>query len=146
MRKMLFLAGLTVLITGCESFVTQGYVSPRVTGRVLDAATRAPLRNASVRRWADSANPGSYSYMPPRGGEMLMTPGAALTDHTGHFKLAAEQVALGVVSIISMEFEFRCSGYQTLVTNFPSSLITNTASKGPPTIIAGDILLERAKP
>jgi hypothetical protein len=146
MRKIFVLAGLAMLLVGCESFVAQGYVSPRVTGRVLNAATREPLWNASVRRLSNTDNLGNYSSMPPRGGEMLMATGVARTDRNGNFTLAAEQVALGVVSIISMEFEFRCAGYQTLITNFPSSLITNTVSKGPPTIHAGDILLERAKP
>lgn len=145
MRKILVLAGCALVLVGCESFVAQGYVSPRVEGRVLDAVTREPLRNVSVRRLTNTDNLGNYSYMPPRGGEMMLASGAARTDRSGKFKLAAEQVALGVVSIISMEFEFRCSGYQTLITNFPSSLLTNSAAKGPPTIFAGEIALEPAK-
>lgn len=146
MRRMLFLAGFAVLLTGCQSFVAQGYVSPRVTGRVLDAATLAPLAQVSIRRMNNGEERGSYSNLPQHGGELIMARDIVRTRSDGRFTLAAEEIALGVVSPMTVRLELQCARYHTLVTNFPASLVTSPAPKGPPVLNAGDILMQRAAP
>lgn len=146
MRTTISLAGLAMLLAGCESFVAQGYVSPRVTGRVLDAATRAPLAQVSVRRLTSSDGRGTYSNLPQRGGEMLMNQDTVRTGRDGRFTLAPESVALSVASTLAVQLELQRAHYQTLATNLPASLVRFPTNRGAPVLNAGDLLMLRTAP
>ena len=59
LRHLHVLASSALLLAGCQSspVLSSQYISPRVKGRVLDAATGQPIRNVSIRRLESGQNP-----------------------------------------------------------------------------------------
>jgi len=129
-------------LAGCQSGKYSNYVSPRVTGRVLAADTRHPLEGAAVRRVVPMASDGEDT--PPKGGELMMQPGAVRTDADGRFVLEANRA----VTLFrhsgwqSVTVSFDCTGYETLQTNYTAAGIKTRTPEGVPWVNAGDVLLQ----
>jgi hypothetical protein len=112
---------------GCQSQTIGLHVSPRVTGRVLDAKTRKPLSGVIVSRNRPDVSRSS----PPKGGELLTRKPDIRTDANGSFALESETV----LSLLpwggwsSLRLSFEKGGYERLVTNISiTELPTNNAS------------------
>ena len=132
--------------SGCKSYSPSPYVSPRVEGRVVDALTRQPIRNAEVRRL--TADQRSWTMEPPKGGEVLKIGAAAVrTAGDGTFVLVSER-SINVIprsGWFSVSLAFHHSFYQDFATNYTIAAATNTVT-GEPLVRAGDIpLVPRAK-
>jgi hypothetical protein len=139
MIRLAFSLALVLTLLGCKSHPLGPYVSPRVTGQVLDADTQQPL--AGVRVIRGSAHVSRES--PPKGAEFLMRKPPAQTDANGRFELSSERV-LSVVrgagwDIIPLRFER--AGYLHFTTNCPTSAVTNTVG-GEPVLDVGHVLLQ----
>ena len=129
------------VLVGCESLPFSPFISPRVTGRVLDADTRQPVADVTVKSGAQAA--GHSSAMPPKGGELLMAQPPERTDHDGRFTLQTERVLTPFrgAGWLSVQLLFERSGYERFRTNFSTlNLRTNTVN-GEPLLDAGDIFL-----
>jgi hypothetical protein len=134
-------AALGSVLGGCHS--PSQYVSPRVTGRVLNEQTRQPIQNVQVRRQADKPS----SLEPPKGGQLLMQAPYILTEADGNFALKSERALafLWRVRWYSVTLSFAHRGYETLAQTFTLAHSTNTPA-GEPLVEAGDILLKPLQP
>ena len=136
------MVSLIALHCGCHSFHVQDYVSPRVTGRVLDAETRSPVPNVTVQKVTGDQS--AQSGFPPKGGEQMLASGQVHTDKDGLFEMAAEKDVLtfsGGVYLVRLQFQH--SNYETLRTNYSGKHITDAGPKSPPELNAGEILMKR---
>ena len=135
---------LAFLSAGCQSspVLSSQYVSPCVTGRVLDATTGQPLRNVSIRRVKPSQQ--VVSSTPRVGDESLERTRAVRTGPDGAFSLDSERdlTILRRDGWYSVSLAFTRQGYERLVTNY--SLVNAViAPSGEPVVNAGNILLQR---
>jgi hypothetical protein len=130
---------------GCQSYSPTQYVSPRVTGQVLDARTRAPIPEVTVRR-IDSDG-GGRNFAPQHGGEMMMQSPGVRSRPDGTFVLEAirDLSPLHHIHWYSVSLSFERSGYDRLVTNYSRTSAISTP-EGAPLISAGDILLQPRSP
>lgn len=136
--------GMAVMVlAGCQSspVLNSQYISPRVTGRVLDAATGQPIRNVRIRR----LSPGqSLAANPPAVGDEALEKSLALrTGPNGAFDLDSER-ALTIIrrdSWYSVTVAFTRTGYEQLVTNYTLANAV-VAPSGEPVVNAGNILLQ----
>lgn len=143
MRSLILPATTALILTGCQPFMLQGYVSPRVVGRVTDAETGAPLAQASVRRVTGRE---VHSNFPPKGGELLLDRDETRTDSEGRFRLRSERVALGFSAPLSARLVVRAARYDSLRAEFGSTNITFPDPKGPPVLNTGDLRMHRTRP
>jgi hypothetical protein len=130
-------------VAGCSSVSPSQYVSPRVTGRVVDADTHQPIQGAQVRR-ADSTSR-ARSDATSHGGAALDDSTAARTDGEGQFLIPSARVLgpFGSAGWYSVTLSFERSGYGSVVNTYTLGNSTNTAS-GEPWVDAGDVLLPKA--
>ena len=137
------LAGAICTLAGCQSspVLRTQYISPRVTGRVLDAATRHPIRNVSIRRLA----PGGYetSNPPAVGDQSLERMQALRTDRDGRFDLDSESdlTLFHRAGWYSVTLAFTHKGYERFVTNYTLANAVVSPS-GEPVVNAGSVLLQ----
>ena len=131
------------LLAGCQSspVLNSEYISPRVEGRVLDAATTQPIRNVSIRRLA----PGQTEVVsaPAMGSRTLEQTPAIRTDRDGRFDLDSERdlTLLRRSGWYAVTLAFTHKGYQPFVTNYTLAN-ANVAPSGEPVVHAGKILLQ----
>lgn len=135
------------LLLGCQSYSPTPYVSPRVTGRLVDASTREPIPRVEVRRLSAGDLPPSGE--PAKGAQLLGQDKAIRSGPDGRFVLESvrDLTLLRHVSWYDVTVSFEHPGYDRLVTNYRPAQATNTA-KGEPVVDAGDIALkpvERAR-
>ena len=131
---------LTLLLAGCQSQSDSQYVSPRVTGRVLDAQTHQPVPDVRVRRV--SANESLRELDAPKGGQMMEQAPAARTGADGAFVLdsVTDLSFFRKLGWYSVTLSFEHPHYERFVTTYTLKDATNTTS-GEPWVKAKDILL-----
>jgi hypothetical protein len=134
---------LAVLWAGCQSspVLNSQYISPRVTGCVLDAVSSQPIRNVSIRRLAPGQ---SLTTNPPAVGDQSLERMHALrTDADGRFDLDSERdlTLFRRAGWYGVTLAFTHKGYERLLTNYTlaSAVI---APSGEPVVNAGNILLQ----
>src|SRR5882724_10003196 len=89
-RRGLALVVVMCALIGCKSHSPSQYVSPRVTGRVLDAETRQPLAEARLQRVNPERALSPYSTM--KGGQMMQqAPLVILSGVDGTFVVDSER-------------------------------------------------------
>jgi hypothetical protein len=131
-----------VLLTACQSspVLNSQYISPRVKGRVLDAATSDPIRNVSIRRLTPGQNLAVNQTGP--GDRALERTPTLRTDADGAFDLDSERdlTLIRRADWYSVTLAFTHKGYERFVTNYTlrDAVIAPT---GEPTVDAGKILL-----
>jgi hypothetical protein len=132
-----------LVVAGCSSVSPSQYVSPRVTGRVVDADTHQPIQGAQVRR-ADAA-PRARSDATAHGGAGLDDANAVRTDGEGRFVIPSARVLgpFGSAGWYSVAISFERSGYSSVVNTYTLGNSTNTPA-GEPWVDAGDVLLPKA--
>ena len=131
---------LTLFLAGCQSNSPSHYVSPRVTGRVLDAQTHQPIPDVQVRRI--SANESLRELDTPKGGQMMEKAPVVRTGPDGAFALDSV-TALAFFRKIgwySVTLSFEHPHYERFVTTYTLKDATNSAS-GEPWVKAKDILM-----
>ena len=135
-----FCAAQIITLTGCKS--VSKYVSPQITGRVLDEATHLPLEGAAVQRL--SSKKGSRLVEPPKGGQLLMQPAPVRTREDGTFVLESWR-DLGVFrrSWFSVGLSVQHPGFEEFVCYYTIADATNSPD-GVPVVRTGDILLLRS--
>ena len=138
-------AALACVTGGCESFTGPGIhcVAPRVTGRIVDDATDAPIAWARVAReprvWR-----GPLGDLPKGAEEQMARSTWVRTGRDGRFELPATEVALlfGFGDTMpNLRLVIDHAAYRRLDTNFNSSDLK--MEEGPPSIEAGTLRLER---
>ncbi len=132
---------LALLLVGCQGFAFGPYVSPRVTGQVVDATTGQPVSGVKVVRGRPEPTPHA-GYL-PHGGELLIRKRPEVTDRDGRFTLQGERVLTPIhwSGWLAVRLTFERAGYQRFMTNFPSLAVTNS-SDGTPLVEAGEIRME----
>jgi hypothetical protein len=144
MNKLLVLGLAALALSGCQSHPFSVAVSPRLTGRVLAADTGQPIAGVKVRSLdqADDRN----GTVPPRGGELLQTQAAVLTDRNGRFTLEAQRVLtpFSGAGWFSVRLAFEHAGYERFLTNYSYLNLSTNSSNGPSGLNAGNILLQPA--
>src|SRR5206468_694215 len=112
-------------VTACKSSPSQ-YVSPRVTGRVVDAQTHQPIEKAYVRRVTGNQNPRSMESQ--HGSQQLQLPAPIRTGADGTFVVDSSKTLSFFRSIgwYSVTFSYEHAGYQDLVASYSLSQSTNT--------------------
>jgi len=143
LRHLHVLASSALLLAGCQSspVLSSQYISPRVKGRVLDAATGQPIRNVSIRRLESGQNPGTTA--PAKGAQPLERMQALRTDPNGGFNMDSERdlMLLRRSDWYSVTLAFTHAHYQRLTTNY--TLANAIISPGgEPVVDAGNILLQ----
>jgi hypothetical protein len=135
------LLGGTTLIGGCSS-VSQ-WVAPRVDGRVLDAQTRAPIKDVLVMRL--NANEEYQISNQAKGGQLMEQAFGVRTSATGAFSLGSIRTfsPLQHLTWYSTTLAFEHPAYQRITATFTTAQATNIAT-GEPWIQAGDIMLAPA--
>jgi len=131
-----------LIAAGCKSSSPTPYVSPRVTGRLLDAQTQQPVKGVKVHRLIPDQEPNVLNDV--KGGQALAKAPAVRTAADGTFELASER---GLTPFrrggwYSVSIAFEHPDYARYVTNYSlkHSIVT---PKGEPVVNAGDIWLER---
>jgi hypothetical protein len=135
------LLGLILLAAGCKGWSVSQYVSPRVTGRVLDEATRQPIQDVQVARV--QAPPRRTDEPPPKGGQLLeQARHVTRTSSTGAFVLGSEHTVAVFARVTwnSVTLSFQHSGYLPYITNLTAADATYLPS-GEPVIHMGDVLM-----
>lgn len=130
---------------GCDSFRGPGidYTAPRVTGRVIDAETGAPVRNARVGRqlWKWRGPTGEFL----KGGEeQVLAADFERSDRDGKFTLPPKQVALlfgwGEVPL-NLRLTVQHGAYIAWQTNFPTAALSTNSERLE--VPAGEVVLRR---
>ncbi len=136
---------LALLGAGCDSFRGPGidYTAPRVTGRVIDADTGAPVRNARVGRqvWKWRGSTGEFL----KGGEeQVLAADFERTARDGTFTLPPKQVALlfgwGEVPL-NLRLTVQHGTYLAWQTNFPTTALSTNSERLE--LPAGNVVLRR---
>jgi len=125
---------------GCKSGSWSRYVSPRVTGRVVDWETRQPIQDVKVRRL--SADESYRTLEPPKGGQLLEQGPFVMSGKDGLFDLASVRSLspFRKTRWYSVSVCFEHAGYQRFSTSYVLAEATNTPS-GEPLVQAGDVPL-----
>ena len=136
----LFLAALA--LAGCSGMPFSPLISPRVTGRVLAADTRAPL--ADVKVLSGKHAEGWRGGTPPKGGELLLAKAPVETGPDGRFALETERVLTPFRGgdWFSVQLVFERAGYECFWTNYPTAILGTNSPNGEPVLDTGDILLQ----
>ena len=136
---------VALILTGCKSSTLAPYVSPKVTGRVIDTQTRQPIKDVKVRRLIPDQEPNVLNDV--KGGQVLAKAPAVRTAADGTFDLASERSLApfqrGGWYSVSLAFEH--PGYFRYVTNYTLRHAVRTP-KGEPLVNAGDIPLQKNSP
>jgi hypothetical protein len=142
-RRSYLLLVAACLLGGCQSspVLNSQYISPRVTGRVLDAANSHPIRNVSIRR----LTAGQLEAVSSQGvGDRSLERTPALrTDKDGRFDLDSERdlTLFRRAGWYSVTLAFTRKGYERFVTNYTLTSAV-VASNGEPVVDAGSIMLQ----
>jgi hypothetical protein len=146
MRLALWLTILTLALAfgGCKASSPTPYVSPRVTGRVIDSQTRQPIKGVKVRRatLGQESDPQSA-----KGAEVMGKAPAIRTAADGTFLLASERSLSPFLrgGWYSVSIAFEHTEYIRYRTNYSLKHAILTP-KGEPVVNAGDIPLARKSP
>ena len=136
---------LLSVLTGCRLASPAPYVSPRVTGRVLDHLTQQPLKGVKVQRLMPDQQPNVLDDV--KGGQALAGTPAVRTAADGTFELPSERTLspLQRGGWYSVSIVFEHSDYLRYVTNYSlkHSVLT---PKGEPVVKAGEIPLQKKSP
>ena len=142
MKFALQLTGLISVcaLIGCVSSSPSQYVSPRITGRVLDAQSKQPIAGVNVKRVSPYQAPGADDAK--KGAQIMGQASTIRTDSNGTFVLDSERdlTLFRNVGWYSASVSFEHPAYQQLVTTYTLTNATITAN-GEPLVSAGDILL-----
>jgi hypothetical protein len=127
-------------LVGCQTSSPSQYISPRITGRVLDAQTHQPIEGVTVKRIRPDQSPNVDQV--PKGGQMMERSPAVRSGKDGIFLLDSERDLAFFRSVgwYSVDISFGHPGYRRLVKTYSLTNAINTAS-GEPWVKAGDILL-----
>ena len=144
MTRPLLLCLVALAMAGCQSIPFSPFVSPRVTGRVLQADNRQPLAGVTVKSGAQAMS--SRSTLPPKGGELLMAGVPVRTDGDGRFTLETERALTPFRGSqwFSVQLLFERGGYESFRTNYSRLSVTTNGPAGEPLLNAGEILMLRA--
>ena len=123
---------------GCKSSPSQ-YISPRVTGRVLDRRTLQPIKGVQIQRIMPAPN----QDLDPlhAGGESLQRPLSISTGPDGTFDVDSRKDLFSPSGWYAISLAFSHAGYTTLRTNYTIANAIKTP-RGEPVVNAGDILLQ----
>ena len=147
-RALVIVPGVLALVlalAGCQSTSHSPYVSPRITGRVLDADTRQPLADVKVKRVDPDATPNVDSSR--KGSQIIEQSRAPRTGQDGRFVLESERdlTLFRSATWYSVMISFEREGYLKFQTNYSSANVTSHSPKGEPFVNAGDILLRPSR-
>lgn len=149
MRRGLLLAGLAILVVGCDSLrgPHQEIVAPSVEGRVLDAETHQPVGGARVHRVVG----GTVEVKPAErhGGEILQDSPPAVTASDGGFRLGAVRGGYLLFErtpplLVTLRVEH--SRYRTFLTNVDLVKVPPAQTSNGPVVLVGDLLLTPGSP
>jgi hypothetical protein len=137
----LYLAALA-LVAGCQSHPFSVSVSPRLTGRVLDADTRQPLAKVKIRNYDQTDD--YQRAVPPKGGQRMTAKEAVWTDRDGRFTMETERVLSPFRSAgwFSVRLSFERAGYERFLTNYSYLNLGTNSSNGKEGLNAGVVLLQ----
>ncbi len=140
MQVALALLVLGVTAAGCKSGSWSRYVSPRVTGRVVDWETRQPIQDVKVRRL--SADESYRTLERPKGSQLLEQGPFVLSGQDGRFDLASVRSLspFRKTGWYSVSVCYERAGYQRFSTTYVLGEATNSPN-GEPLVQAGDVPL-----
>ena len=135
----LVLLSCAAVLVGCGATSPSQYVSPRVTGRVLDMETGQPLKDVRVQRLTSD---NLQTSTPAKGGHVMEAGPGVRTAADGKFMVKSIRFfgPFGSPGWYSVTLAFERNGYQSLVRSFTVAHSTNTVA-GEPRVEAGDVLL-----
>jgi len=141
----ILILAMATMGAGCHSTSTSQYVSPKITGRVVDARTHEALENARVQRLHPDD---SMSNMPAPGGEAMEAEAdETRTQSDGTFILESKR-DLGLFqheSWYSVSLLIKHPGYRAMKVSYSITDATNSPA-GEPWIRTGDLLLSPSSP
>jgi hypothetical protein len=125
--------------TGCES--PSQYVSPRITGRVVDEQTGQPIAKVRVQRWSGAAPVGSMD--PKKGAQNLDQEPHVFTDPDGAFVLQSERSVAFFRQLgwYPVTLSFAHPKYEPMTFSYAEAAATNLPS-GEPLVKTGDTRLK----
>jgi len=129
-----------LLVTGCHSNSPSHYISPRVTGKVLDAQTHQPVAGVKVKRVTAGEN--LQGIDTPRGGKDMEKNPAVRTGTDGSFVLDSERALTFFRrgGWYSVTLSFQHEDYERFVITYTLKDATLSPG-GEPLVQAKDILL-----
>jgi len=129
-----------MFLAACKSSSPAPYVSPRITGRVLDQQTGRPIKGVKVLRLSANQTPDVLDNV--KGGERMAQTPAERTAADGTFVLDSERTFAPFqrVGWYSVTLAFEHPDYVRYVTNYTLGDSVQS-KKGEPLIKAGDIRL-----
>ncbi|MCC6823418.1 MAG: hypothetical protein V9H26_26250 [Verrucomicrobiota bacterium] len=139
-NKWLACVLVALTLVGCKSSSPSQYISPRITGRVVDRQSREPIAGVQVRR-VTPRDPNVDQAI--KGGQVIETSPAVRTGSDGGFVLASERdlALFRRLGWYSVSLSFTHPNYHPLSTEFTLANATNTPS-GEPLVRTGDIGLQ----
>jgi len=129
-----------LLQAGCQTSSPSQYISPRVTGRVLDGQTHQPVAGVQVKRVTAGEN--LQGIDTPRGGKAMEKNPAVRTGADGTFVLDSERALTFFRrgGWYSVTLSFQHPDYERFLTTYTLKDATTTP-EGEPLVKAKDILL-----
>ena len=129
------------VLHACSTSSPSHYISPRVTGRVIDAKSGQPIENVDVRRTSNDER--TQSLESPKGGEKIAKNSSVSTARDGSFVIASERdlAFFRAAGWYSITLSFEHPDYYKTIKSYIPKNSTNTAS-GEPWIQAGAISMD----
>ncbi len=135
------LIGAMLVLAGCSTSSPSHYISPRITGRVVDAKSGQPVETVQVRTIGN--NERAQAADTAKGAERMTRTSAFDTKPDGTFVIPSEkEVAFfRAVGWYSVTLSFEHPAYYKTVKTYMPKNATNSAS-GEPWIQTGDISVD----
>lgn len=144
-NRLFCLALPALLLVGCDTLKgpNQSYVAPAVEGRVVDAESGEPLRDARIQRHL--RQPTKTDPLAHRGAERLRQVPTLRSDAKGQFRIAPEKggyLLLERSGVFQFTLVVRHSTHQTLTTNIDLIKVKPIRTNNVLTVFVGDLPLE----
>ena len=138
-----------LLLAGCDTLKgpNQSYIAPAVEGRVVDAATGEPLRDARVQRHLKP--PTRADSFSTKGAEKLRTAPTLRSDADGRFRIAPDKggyLLLERPGVFKFTLVVRHPTHETLTTNIDLLTIKPVKTNNVLTVFVGDLPLSGKGP
>ncbi|HXG47934.1 MAG TPA: hypothetical protein VNO52_09935 [Methylomirabilota bacterium] len=135
MRTIIALPLTMILLNGCGSFrgPHQEYISPFISGRILDAQTGQPIVGARIERQSRQARTERPTEV--HGATLLQSTRPAISAAGGAFELAGERVAHLLFdrgTVLGVTLRVSAPNYTTLSTNLDLVTSPPDSSSGKP--------------
>lgn len=138
------LIAIVALVSGCSSTKLSSYISPRLTGTIVDAQTGKPIKGAKIQRLLNTGGVTDPAQL--KGAQLIEATPPVRSDELGRFVVdsARDLSPFDHSGWWSVTIRYMAEGYATAVNLYGVEQSTNSPS-GEPQVNAGVVKLQPFK-